>query len=283
MNAETNQQGDVLPEETAQLLESDQTPETVTDADNVDSSTTEGDSSPDENQEADGDATAKPKSKGVQKRIDELVRQRSDVERDRDYWRELAMKSQQPEVKEEPQAPQLPPMPRDIDFDTPEQYQAAVAERDAKIIEMAVERVTQQQTESQQQTAAQERTLKFNQAVDKLAQTHPDAKAVIYGRDSATISQSMADTLLDLENSAEVAYELASKPEEAYRISQLHPDAQKIEIGRLSATVSLPKPKTLSKAPAPIDSKVGGGEPAKVDPDKLSIDEWMEKRRAREI
>lgn len=271
MTVEETQQGEVLPEETP-VLEGDQ------DADNTDSSTVEN-----SNSDTDGEAAAKPKAKGVQKRIDELVKQRSDVERDRDYWRELAMKSQAPQEEAAPQAPDIPPMPRDIDFDTPEDFQAAVAERDQKIIDLAVGRIQSQQSEQQQHSAAQERQLKFNQAVDALQQTHPDARAVIYGRDSATITPDMADTLLNLDNGAEVAYELASKPEEAYRISQLSSDAQKIEIGKLSATVSLPKPKTISQAPDPVTTIGSGGEPAKVDPDKLSIDEWMDKRRAGEI
>lgn len=245
--------------------------------------TGEGNNTP---EDVDGeDTAAKPKS-GVQKRIDELVRQRSDVERDRDYWRDLALQSNQKATQEpEPQAQTLdiPPMPRDIDFDTPEDYQKAVAERDAKLVELAVSRIQSQQTETQAAATANERQLKFNQSVDKLAETHPDAKAVIYGRDSATITASMADVLLGLDNGAEVAYELASKPGESYRISQLPPVEQAIEIGRLSATVSLPKPKTLSQAPEPVKPVGGGGEPAKVDPDKLSIDDWMEKRRAGEI
>lgn len=272
-----------------QIVETEQevdTPELAGDEaeSTVEAATTEDDNNP---ENVDGeDTAAKPKAKGVQKRIDELVRQRSDVERDRDYWRDLALQSnKQAEQEQKQEAPKfdIPPMPRDIDFDTPEQYQAAVAERDAKLVEIAVSQIQGQQTQAQEATAASERQLKFNQAVDKLAETHPDAKAVIYGRDSATITESMANRLLSLSNGAEVAYELATKPEEAYRISQLSSDEQAIEIGRLSATVSLPKPKTLSQAPEPVKPIGGGGEPAKVDEDKLSIDEWMEKRRAGEI
>jgi len=258
-------------------LQVDQTQEAVTDADNSESSTEES-----SNSDTDGDTTAKPKSKGVQKRIDELVRQRSDVERDRDYWRELAMKSQEPEAME-PQAPEIPPMPRDVDFDTVEDYQAAVSERDQTIIDLAVGRVQSQQQETQQQTTEQERALKFNQAVEKLSETHPDAKSLIYGRDSAAISPEMAETLLNLDNSAQVAYELASKPEVAYRISQLDSSLQKIEIGKLSATVSLPQPKTISQAPAPVKTLGTNGEPAKPDPSKMDIETWMKKRNAGEI
>lgn len=247
----------------------------------VESSTTEENDTP---EGVDGeDTAAKPKAKGVQKRIDELVRQRSDVERDRDYWRDLAMKGQQQPEPEQPKAGiDIPPMPREYDFDTNEDYQKAVAERDAKLVEIAVGRIESQQSEQQRARTDSERRARFNESVEKLSETHPDAKAVIYG-DGAVITASMANVLLNLDNGANVAYELGAKPELAYRISTLPPVEQAIELGRLSERANLPKPKTLSKAPEPVKTLGGVGEPAKVDPDKLSIDEWMEKRRAGEI
>jgi hypothetical protein len=47
------------------------------------------------------DESDAPKAKGVQKRLDELTRNWRETERDRDHWRELAMRTQAPPSKTE--------------------------------------------------------------------------------------------------------------------------------------------------------------------------------------
>src|SRR5512140_2489391 len=59
------------------------------------------------------DATAntdEPHGKpGVQKRIDELTRKRYEAEREREYWREVALRNQQAQAQQMPQQPMPQP------------------------------------------------------------------------------------------------------------------------------------------------------------------------------
>lgn len=75
-----------------------------------------------EEEAADDSSAEPPKPKGVQKRIDELTRNWRETERHRDYWRELALRSNQekPQPKEDaPTVPQSRPKPtlESCDFD----------------------------------------------------------------------------------------------------------------------------------------------------------------------
>lgn len=90
--------------------------------------------------------------------------------------------------------------------------------------------------------------------------------------------------IMEAENGEEVAYYLGKHPKEAARIATLNPRAQIREIAKLEAKLlsEPPKPKTPSKAPAPI-SPVGGTKGSSNDEpsDKDDINTWMKKENER--
>lgn len=84
--------------------------------------------------------------------------------------------------------------------------------------------------------------------------------------------------LMQVENGEDVAHYLGKNVKEAQRINGLPPYAQLLEIGRLSQKIAAepPKPKTPSKAPAPV-SALTGASPAvskTLYDSKLSDAEW---------
>ena len=90
--------------------------------------------------------------------------------------------------------------------------------------------------------------------------------------------------VMEADNAEDVAYYLAKHPQEASDLSKLGALAQIRAIGRLEAKLSAepPKPKTPSKAPAPI-APLGGKSGATGDTpsDNDDMATWMRKENAR--
>jgi hypothetical protein len=88
--------------------------------------------------------------------------------------------------------------------------------------------------------------------------------------------------LMEADNGDEIAYFLGKNIKEAQRIIALSPMAQIREIGRLEAKLAAepPKPKTPSRAPAPI-APLTGATPVATDvpSDQDDMGTWMKKRQ----
>lgn len=88
--------------------------------------------------------------------------------------------------------------------------------------------------------------------------------------------------LMEAENGEEIAYYLGKNIKEAQRIAQLPPLSQIREIGRLEAKLAAepPKPKTPSKAPAPIAPLTGAAPVASdVPTEQDDMGTWIKKRQ----
>lgn len=95
--------------------------------------------------------------------------------------------------------------------------------------------------------------------------------------------EGLADTVIKLDKAAEVYYALSKNPQEAVYINSLPREQQLIELGRFSANISV-QPKTVSNAPAPIESAQGGSSIISGGyRDDMSMEEfsaWHDKRRS---
>lgn len=207
---------------------------------------------------------------GVQRRIDELTRHWRTTERDRDYWRELALKGQQPPQ----QPPAQPSRPKADDFESYDEYIEALT--DYKVGERAKQWQEQQRAQQGQQAQAQ-RQQAFQAKAHEFTQQHPDFWEVA-GNPAVPISQTVVDVAIESDIGPQVLYHLGKNPQEAARLAQLSPTAVAREIGRLEARLQLP-PKKTSQAPEPIQPIGGGGEQATKDPSKMTMDEFVAWRR----
>lgn len=233
----------------------------------------------------DADEVAKPK--GVGKRIDELTRNWRSAERDRDYWRELALKHQAPQQEvPKPTASQHKTL-EDFGHDV-EQYgeylrqQAIEDARKAAREELAQERA--RQTSEQRQTAFQGRETKF-------AKDNPDYLEVT--RDPRVpITQQMAEVIAESEDGPALAYHLAKNVDIAESIARLPALAQARELGRIEARLAYERERAaeakrrVSQAPAPTPKIEATAETPQfrttdASGDALSDEEWVRQERKR--
>lgn len=129
-------------------------------------------------------------------------------------------------------------------FDSPETYAQALAQKKAE------ELVRTRETQKQQQEALTE----FHEREEKARDKYADYQQVAYNND-LPVTDFMAESIRQSEIGPEIAYFLGINPKEASRISKLSPLSQAKEIGKLEAKlVSDPIPaRKDSKAPAPIE------------------------------
>ncbi|MBK9497735.1 MAG: hypothetical protein IPO08_25135 [Xanthomonadales bacterium] len=270
MTEETNLQAET-PAEGAPVL-SDDTAEQV-------ASPTTADETPEP--EASADDAGKAEPKGVGKRIDELTRNWRQTERDRDYWRELAMRGQQAEKPADtapPTAPVSIPTLAEFEYDE-NKYQAALLQYTEAVAERKVEAVLKAERDRQAQEATQKT---WKQRESEFKAKTPDYETVAY---YAPLSNEVVSLVVESEVGPELAYYLGKNPELAQTISQLPERAAAREIGklesRLEAQRTTPKPApakpVVSQAPPP-PPKIEAVEPdvrKSIYDEGLSMNEWL--------
>lgn len=200
----------------------------------------------------------KPPKKTAKERIDELTRARHDAER---VAEEAIAEAER--LRAAAAAPvadnDAEPNPEAYPLgDTDPQYlkdmgafgaRSAMKEARAQDAEQAERNAAQAEASridanwAQRETAAEEKYPDYDEKVRRGA----EAKAW-------PCTPIMAHTIKTSEQGADVAYHLASNPDEARRIEALDPVSQIRAIGRLEAQLadSTPKPKTVTDAPAPL-------------------------------
>lgn len=221
-----------------------------------------------------GDTPAdKPKKGGVQKRIGELVREREDARREKDYWREQAMKGQ---PKSEPTKTEE--KPKVDQFQSYEDYLEALA--DYKAEQKFTEREKKREQESQQERAKREfdevRST-FAERVEQAAEKYEDFEEVAFS-ENVPISEAMSMAIMSSELGPDLLYHLGQNPKESARIARLPPIAAVRELGKLEAKLSETPTKRASKAPEPI-KPVGNRAEVEKDPSDMSPKEFAAWRK----
>lgn len=233
----------------------------------------------------------KPKAKGVQKRIDELVRQREEEKAEK--LRLLAIvegynkPKQEPEAKPADEQDPAPQRPSREAFSDPSAYENALADyADAKAdwsARHAVKEALAEQdrkTEQRQIEEGQRLTREaYAKRVEKATEEFPDYKAVAESPD-VMVSIPMAHAIMHSEHGPKLAYHLGKNPEEAKRISLLPPPVQLMEMGqivaRLTAPAASPAPQkpAISAAPKPLKPLESKSEPVAKDPQDMNMEEY---------
>lgn len=96
------------------------------------------------------------------------------------------------------------------------------------------------------------------------------------------ISEPLALMLAQSEQGADLLYAIAQDREKAAHLSKLslsNPMAAGMEIGRIAASLAIPKPRTATSAPSPINPLKGGGSGTK-SPEDMDAAEFAAWRRA---
>lgn len=221
--------------------------------------------------------------KGVQRRIDELTRDkyaeraaRERAEREADELRQRVLGNQRQPQEDGPQPP------RREDYQDYEAYIDARAEyRAALVFEQRLQEASRQaqQRQSQEQVArsVQQDRAAIAQSADKFRATAKDFDEVMAGLDVPS-TPVMERAIARTENPAAVLYALGKKPEVAQQIAALDPVDQAKAIGAIEFALKS-RPPQVSKAPAPGNPV--GGKPSlpSADPTRMSYDEFVAWRR----
>lgn len=197
---------------------------------------------------------APPKPRGVQKRLDELTKARHDAEREKEYWREMAMRQQQPQD-------QKAPVTESSDEPTLEGHDYDVA----AFTKAWAKWDRQQESKAADQAKAQEavaaRTRKYQESALAFSAEHPDYQQVV-SNPLLPMTQDMVDAITEADDPAAIAYHLAKNPQEAERIAGLSVAGIGRAIGKIEAEMqsNVPSPpirKTVTNAPPPPTTLTG--------------------------
>lgn len=224
------------------------------------------------------DAPAKPRNPGVQKRLDELTRNWRQTERDRDHWRELALRNQQ-QPAQQPQAAQGEPTLEGSGGDMTK----FVREHAAWAAREELRKAREEEASQKKQERDRERHQKYEERVNKTRAKYEDFDDLVTDP-SLSITPEMAEYIRDSEEGPEVAYWLAKNPQEAARIAQMNGRDADRALARIEARVSTPAPapaapKPVTNAPPPpptVGTASAAGKPGVSD--DASIKEWMKER-----
>ena len=199
-----------------------------------------------------------PRKQSAQARIDEITRARREEEREKEYWKKIALGKKQEEMPAEttqPTSPSIPPRPTLDTFDTTEEYEDALLtwhENKKEIVSRA----------ARQQESHEEALRSFNERSKKMRDEYEDFDEII---EAPVFSPVMRAALLHSENGPAVAYYLGL-PENrilAEKIRRLPIEVQPYELGKLETQLLIAKKtKKVPGAPTPITpvGMAGGGE-----------------------
>lgn len=227
---------------------------------------------------------------GVQKRIDELTYRANQAQREKqiaeDYAKAVEANLLQ-QKRELAQYQAYATAPRVDQFNSVEEWQAAVMRHATDTANHQVQSTLQQlgmTPEQQIQRAQQEQYNQFTQSrVAEATQKYPDFSEKVNNPqlpDLTRVNPAVLQALVASPNFADIAYHLASNPQEAWRIAQSHPAQAVMELGTLAARITASGPR-VSNAPAP-DREIGSSESVKKDPAQMSYSEyraWRTKKR----
>jgi hypothetical protein len=221
------------------------------------------------------DEAEKPKpSKGVQKRLDELTREKYEERRRADALQtqlertiamlERASGGEQPAEQQQPDPDGAPDPERYPEGENDRQYIRDLTRHEVRQ-EFAAQQARQEHVREIAEVQAREQAAraKYSDYAEKVT---TDALAPIIQANPKIIA-----TLAKHEQGPDLAYYLATHPEEVQKLSRIGHESALIRLGQLSIAIATPtepagekSPPKVSKAPEPITPIGAGGDPPAV-------------------
>jgi len=219
-----------------------------------------------------------PKKKTAQERIDEITRARREAEREREYWKQIALDKEREKAKPEDKPEPTTTLPRPVisQFETTEAYEDALLDWNDK--RKALDSETKRQAQEQEANLN-----KFNTAAEEARKKYPDFDEVV---EVPVFSPQMRLSIFNSDIGPEMAYFLGlpENRDAATKIRSMPPEKQYYEMGKLEIRLTLAqKTKKVPSAPAPITPVGISGTGGDTDPSKMTTAEWMAWNKQREI
>lgn len=225
------------------------------------------------------DDKAKPSGKGVQKRFNELTRQREEQKLRADVAeRKLA------DMEKESTSVSAGKEPVESDFKTYDEYLDAAEAHEAKLNSTEGKKLDQQKPPAQQKSEESDNTglsdpqkvamAVIGDVIDRNGNLPSDFKEVALA-DDVPINGTMLEALAECDDPARVMYHLGKNKELSAEIAGKTPAQQAREIAKLdiSAAAMMPKPVKTTNAPDPVDP-VGNSDTGVKDVNDMSFAEY---------
>lgn len=216
------------------------------------------------------------KSKGVQKRIDELTAHWRNEQRRAERLEEMLAGLVAPKTAEAPAAPQGKPTLEQFEYDQ-ERYLDALADWKLSEREKAAEA---KRKEAEAKESAAKRTKTFAEREAAYAAEREDY--ITLARDpTLPVSEPMAQAILEAEEGPAILYYLGQHRDEAAQIAQMTPYAASVAMGKIAARLTAPPPKPepeISAAPPPAPTVKPTAPAPKGLSDELSVKDWLRER-----
>lgn len=225
---------------------------------------------------------SKPERKregGFQRRINELIAREREAQRERDHWRDMAMRGNPPQQPTAQGGAAPNATPKQEDFASYDEWQQAVIDHRVKAT-LDNERRAEREREtraSAERTEAQRRA-SLQRAAAEAADKFADFEEVVAGAD-IPVTPAMVEAIDESDQKAALLYWLAKNPAEAKRIAGLSAAAQGRAIARAEITLAAQPQKTVTDAPEPPRTVSGKGT-ASADPSKMTPDQYRKWRES---
>lgn len=241
-----------------------------------------------------GKEPAAPEKDGFSKRIDELTKNWRDTERDRDdakrradeaardaqYWRDQALRAQQPREPAKPAEtpPEAVKTLADFEYDEAKYQQYLFTQAEQRAVKAAERSLKEQQDRD----AKERRKATFAQRETEFEKATPDYRSKTRSP-SFPVSDAMAEVFSESDEGPAVAYYLANNLTLADQISKLPPLVAAMELGAIKAKLIATREqaaKKVSDAPPPPPKIEGAGDPKiEKDPKEMTDAEFSKWRR----
>jgi hypothetical protein len=190
----------------------------------------------------------------------------------------MAQQQQMGQPQEQPEAPAEPQAPSVEQFDDYDQYVGAVAQYNAQMaLREENKRIQAEQAEQQKQQQMAQIAQNYQQKESEARSEFEDYDEVVRNP-NLPINTVMAQVIQRSDVGPQVAYYLGKNPQVADQISKLSPlDAVK-QLAVIETNLS--KEPDVAPPPKPVEpvSTLGSGEQTKIDPEKMTMDQWLEWR-----
>lgn len=223
--------------------------------------------------------------KGVQKRIDEITRQKYEFQREleRERAERAALKLELERAQANKPAEEL----KTLQNGAPDPNKYPAGRYDPDYWEAIAEYKASAQLEQHKQTIAIQEKQRYIVAMEQKARdNHADYDVVVTDvmRHPVSQQQWFRDVLLDSDSPTEITYFLGKNQEELNKISQMSPTQAMRYIGRIEEKLESPPAtpaKPVTAAPSPI-TPLGSARSstASKDPEKMTMEEYAKWRKS---
>lgn len=217
------------------------------------------------------------KENAVQKRIDQITKEKHEARAEAEYWKKVAtgeIKPQEP-VQEQPTV-HPDGKPQVEQFDSYEDFVEALTDWKADQREKQKEQATRAKTIAEQNATR----------IEQARTTHEDFDEAVSNLNGIMVPPVTIEAIQESELSAEVFYYLGKNVAEAKKLQGMSIPAQLREIGRIEEKLST-KPveketKRVSSAPVPLNPVGASATASPKNLDEITDDEeWLKRERTR--